>query len=75
MLGPIIEGSIEKTFLLIRQTQPFLKRFSERIIFEDFQKNVVRKSFALNVEVKNLDSANNEADETPRPHISAVRAN
>ena len=38
-LCPIFLGSIERTFLFIRQTQPFLKRFCKRNIFECFREN------------------------------------
>ena len=50
-LCPIFPGSIERTFLFIRQTQPFLKRFCKRNIFECIR-IVVRKSLAPKAEAK-----------------------
>ena len=38
-LCPIFLSSIERTFLFIRQTQPLLKRFCKRNIFECFREN------------------------------------
>ena len=38
-LCPIFLSSIERTFLFIRQTQPLLKRFCKRNIFESFREN------------------------------------
>ena len=38
-LFPIFLSSIERTFLFIRQTQPFLKRFCKRNIFKCFREN------------------------------------
>ena len=38
-LCTIFLSSIERTFLFIRQTQPFLKRFCKQNIFECFQEN------------------------------------
>ena len=48
-LCSIFLGSIERTFLFIRQTQPFLKRFCKRNIFE---KIVARKSLAHKAEAR-----------------------
>ena len=60
--------------MFIRQTQPFLKRFSKRNIIECFQKNRSEKSLAPKIEVKKGGSATNDADETPRPPISGAKA-
>ena len=38
-LYPLFLGSIERTFLFIRQTQPFRKRFSKWNIFKSFREN------------------------------------
>ena len=42
---------------------------------KDSEKKVEKKSLAPKAEVKNAGSANNDADETPRPPISAGKAN
>ena len=70
-LCPIFLGSIERTFLFIRQTQPFLKRFCKWNTLNVSEKIVVRKSLAPKAEAKKAGSANNDADDTPRPPISA----
>ena len=74
-LCPVFLGSIERTFLFIRQTQPFLKRFCERTSSNVSEKNVVRKSLAPKTEAKMAGSANNDAEEPISPIIRLISNN
>ena len=56
--------------MFIRQTQPFLKRFVNETSSKVPEKRAVRKSLAPKAEAKKAGSANNDADENPRPHLS-----
>ena len=69
-LGSIFLSSIVTTFLNIRQTQQFLKRFVNEIS----GKIVVRKSLAPQANAKKAESADYDGDQTRRPPISAIRA-
>ena len=73
-LCPILLRSIERTFLFIRQTQPLSKRFCKETSSNISEKIIVRKSLAPKADAKKAESANNDADETPRPPISADKA-
>ena len=73
-LDPSFLGSIERTFLFICQTHPFLKRFIEKNIFEGFRKNGREKVTRAKAEAKTAATANNDGDKTTRPPISAGRA-
>ena len=71
-LCPIFPGSIERTLLFIRRTLPsaFVNETSSNVS----ERIVVRKSLAPKAEAKRAGSAKNDADDTPRPPISAGRA-
>ena len=73
-LCSVFLSSIEGTFLFTRQTQPLLKRLVNETSSNVSEKIVVKKSLAQKAEARKQGSANNDADETPRPHISADRA-
>ena len=73
-LCPSFQGSIERIFLFIRQTHHFSSALVNETSSIVSEKIFVRKSLASKAAAEKAESDNNDADETPRPPISADRA-
>ena len=73
-LCPIFLSSIERTMCSFVKLNPLSSAFVNETYSNVSKKIVVRKSLAPKAEARKAGSANNDADETPRPAISAGRA-